>query len=347
MLLDPRGPLVIRPRYLPFVAGWLVQLALATRPAKIAKTARVLGGLLDIAEEAFQPLLRFSGANHLVRSPGRLMLYSTDAGYANSAALRAEWERRGIKFEKLGIDETLHLEPALAPAFKHALFLPGTSSVTDPQALVERFARAFVQGDGRIVRQAVGELRLVEGRRHVITESASFPTDIAVVAAGAWSKRLCDRLGLRIPLETERGYHLMFPPLTPSLNRSVMWADQYIHLVPMANGVRLGSGVEFAGLDAPPDFRRIYRLAQLARQMFPTLDITPRSEWLGFRPSLPDSLPVMGWVPRHNDLILCFGHHHLGLTLGPVSGKIVADLVAGRDPPVDIAPFRVERSFFR
>ena len=347
MLCDPYGPLVIRPSYLPFVAGWLVQLALATRPAKIAHTSRALGSLLGIAEAAFQPLLRLAKAEDLIQSPGRLLLYSTDATYSRSADARAEWKRRGIRFEELGVGEVLELEPVLAPVFKHAVFMPDSSVVINPQGLVQRFASTFVQAGGRIIRQAVRDLRHIKSQRHVVTDSASYPADLAIVAAGAWSKPLCDRLGVRIPLESERGYHLMFPALTRPLNRGVLWADKFVHLVPMATGVRLTSGVEFAGLNAPPDFRRIYRLAQLARKLLPTLGTEPSSEWLGFRPSLPDALPVIGAVPGHEDVILCFGHQHVGLTLGPISGKIVADLVAGRNPAVDMAPFRVQRSFIR
>lgn len=345
MLRDPYGPLVIRPAYLPSVAGWLIKLALATRPAKITSTSNALGSLLDLAEDAYRPLLRLAKAEDLVRSPGRLMLYSNDAAYARGAQARAEWKRRGIRFEELGVREVLELEPALAPVFKRAVFMPDSSVVINPHALVQRFASAFVQAGGRIVRQAVSELRRVAGHRHVITNAGSYPTDLAIVAAGSWSKPLCDRLGIRIPLESERGYHLMFPALTRPLTRGVL-TDKFVHLVPMAMGVRLTSGVEFAGLNAPPDFRRIYRIAQLARELLPELGTTPTSEWLGFRPSLPDALPVIGSVPGHEDLILCFGHQHIGLTLGPISGKIVADLVAGRDPPVDTSPFRVHRSFF-
>ena len=346
MLRDPYGPLVIRPSYLPFVAGWLIKLALATRPAKIASTSRALGSLLDLAEDAFQPLLRVAKAEDLIRSRGRLLLYSTDAAYARAAHARAEWQRRGIRFEELGVQEVIELEPALAPVFKRAVFMPDSSVIINPQALVQRFAAAFVTAGGRIVRQAVSELRRIADRRHVITDAGSYPTELGIIAAGSWSKPLCDRLGIRIPLESERGYHLMFPALARPLTRGVL-TDKFIHLVPMATGVRLTSGVEFAGLEAPPDYRRIYRLAQMARELLPELGSAPVSEWLGFRPSLPDALPVIGSVPGHEDLILCFGHQHVGLTLGPISGKIVADLVAGRDPPVDMAPFRVQRSFFR
>lgn len=347
MLRDPFGPLVIRPNYLPFVSGWLIRLALATRPSKIVNTSKALASLLDIAEDAFQPLLRMAKCEDLIRSRGRLMLYSNDAAFDRGANARREWKRRDIRFEELEVDRVLELEPALAPVFKRAIFMPDASVIIDPQAFVQRLASTFVNAGGRIVTESVNEVRRTAGRRHVVTSTGKYLVDLAVIAAGAWSKRLCDPLGFRMPLESERGYHLMFDAPKLPLNRGVLWADKFIHLVPMATGLRLTSGVELAGLNAPPDYRRIYRLAEMARKLVPELGAAPASEWLGFRPSMPDALPVIGPVPGHEDVILCFGHQHIGLTTGPISGKIVSDLVAGRRPPVDIAPFRVQRSFIR
>jgi D-amino-acid dehydrogenase len=347
MLCDRYGPLVIRPAYLPHLALWLTRLALATRPQKIASTSGALGSLLDRAEEAYQPLLQLSESSDLVRKSGRMLVYSTEAGFKGSEPARAEWHRRGIHFTSLTPHEARELEPAIGPACKHALLVPGCSCVINPQLLVQRFAGAFARAGGRFVRQGVHRIERRSGQLEVTTDTGRYPVDVAVIAAGARSKSLCDSLGVSVPLDTERGYHLMFAPAALALNRPVLWADRYIHLVPMTTGIRLTSGIEFAGLDAPPDFRRIHRLARLAKEMFPTLDNTPVSEWLGFRPTLPDSLPAIGKLPGHQDVIACFGHQHLGLTLGPLSGRIVADLVAGRDPPVNLTPFRVPRSYIR
>jgi len=344
MLLDPYGPLVIRPAYLPRIAPWLARLAMATRPAKMLSTARALGALLDLALESFTRLAADAGAADLLVARGRLAVYATEAGYVGSTSQRAEWQRRGTPFRIVTVGEARDMEPALAPVFVRGLFLPGGAFVVEPQEIVRRFARTFSDRGGRIVRAPVGALRRRAGRRELVTAAGVHTTDLVVVAAGAWSGSFVGQLGISLPLDTERGYHVMFPTSDPPLSRPVLWADQYLHLVPMSQGVRMTTGVEFAGLHAPGDFRRVRRQAQLARRLLPRLAAEPGSEWLGFRPSLPDSLPVIGSVPGHGDVYFCFGHHHLGLTLGPLSGSIVADLVAGRPPPVDMEPYAVCRA---
>lgn len=345
MLLDPYGPLVIRPFYLPRIATWLGRLALASRPGKMVATARALGALLDLALKSFRRLAADTRADDLVIERGRLAVYATEAGYLGSTGLREEWQRRGVAFRTVSVGEVREMEPALAPVFMHGLFLPGGAFVVDPQAIVRRFARTFSDRGGRIVRAPVGTLRRYDGRRELVTPAGVHRTDVVVVAAGAWSGPFAGQLGISLPLDTERGYHVMFPATDPTLSRPVLWADRYLHLVPMAQGVRMTTGVEFAGLNAPGDFRRVRRQAHLARRLVPGLAAEPDSEWLGFRPSLPDSLPVIGSVPGHGDVYFCFGHHHLGLTLGPLSGSIVADLVAGRPPPVDMEPYAVCRAY--
>ena len=347
MLLDPYGPLQLRARYLPALAPWLIRLALATRRDKIVSSTHALGKLLDHAEDSYQPLIRISSAHDLVSSPGRLLIYSTAAAYDGAAAGRAEWDRRSFDYEKLDANQVREIETSLkGRIFQFGTYFRKTSHVSNPQALVQRFVSAFVANGGNIVKRHVRAIGKREGRRCVVTDTGERATDTVVIAAGAWSKALCRSVGVNVPLESERGYHLMFPAVSPELKRSVLWADKYVHLVPIAGGVRLTSGVELASNDAPADFRRIYKLAELARQLMPALAVEPTSKWLGLRPSLPDSLPIMGRAPAHRDVILCFGHQHLGLTMGPISGRIIADIVSEREPPVDITPFRVDRSFF-
>jgi D-amino-acid dehydrogenase len=214
--------------------------------------------------------------------------------------------------------------------------------VVNPKRLVAALAGAFAADGGAIVRERATGFEL-GGRRAVVTEASRHPADAIVLAAGAWSGPLAAALGARVPLDTERGYHAMFPAAEPGLARPALWWDAAINLVPMEHGLRLTSGVEFAGLDAPPDYRRIDRLARRARAMLPSLAAAPQSRWLGFRPSLPDSLPVLGASARREGVYFAFGHQHLGVTLGAVSGRIVADLVAGRDPGIELAPYRAER----
>jgi glycine/D-amino acid oxidase-like deaminating enzyme len=166
---------------------------------------------------------------------------------------------------------------------------------------------------------------------------------VIVLTAGAWSRGLARQLGARVPLDTERGYHLMLPPVEPGLGRPTIHGERSFSLCPMEHGTRLTSQVEFAGLDAPPDYRRVRGLLGAAKRMLPGLEAEERSAWLGFRPSLPDSLPAIGPVPGRPGIYLGFGHGHLGLTQGPVTGRILADLIAGRDPGIDMTPYRPDR----
>lgn len=343
MLLDPCGPVRLRWRYLPWIAPWLWKLVRATRAARVEAIATALAALLGSAEEAHRDLLREAGAADLLRHRGWLKVFETEAGFARMAAECRLMQQHGIRFDVLEEGEIRQLEPALAPIFRRALLFPDCGSVVNPKRLVLTLARAFAADGGTILGETVTGFDLRDGERAVLTKTRRHPAESIVLAAGAWSRPLAAALGARVPLDTERGYHLMFDASAARLSRPILWGEPYINLVPMEEGLRLTSGVEFGGLAAPPDYRWIERLGGLARRMLPGLAATPRSRWLGFRPSLPDSLPVLGRSPRHRDVYFAFGHQHLGVTLGAVTGRIVANLVAGRDPGIDLNPYRAER----
>src|SRR5579875_1427114 len=327
MLLDPEGPVVLRWRYLPRIAPWLIRLIAAARPQRVERPAAALAALLAGAMPAYDALLAEVGAGDLVRRPGWLKVYASARAFAATAPERELLRRHGVRFEVLTAAQIRQLEPALAPLFGHGLFFPDCGLVLNPKRLVDTLARAFVAGGGRLLRERATGFA-IDGDKAVLTEHSRHPCEAIVLAAGAWSRPLAARLGARVPLDTERGYHLMFETPEPSLGRPAQWGEHYFNLVPMEHGLRLTSGVEFA---------------RLARIMLPSLSSEPRSRWLGFRPSLPDSLPVLGRSARHADVYFAFGHQHLGLTLAAVSGRIIADLVAGRDPGLDLSPYRAER----
>jgi D-amino-acid dehydrogenase len=343
MLFDPHGPLRLRWRYLPWIMPWLWQLVRATGPARVEEIAAALAPLLARAEAAHRDLLREAGAGELLRHRGWLKVFETEEGLAETAAERDLMQKHGVRFDILGEGEIRQLEPGLAPIFRRALFFPDCGSVANPKRLVLSLAQAFAADGGSILHDSVTGFDLAEGRRAALTETGRHPAEAIVLAAGAWSRPLAAALGARVPLDTERGYHLMFDAGEAQLSRPTLWGEHYINLVPMEHGLRMTSGVEFGGLALPPDYRWVERLGGLARRMLPGLAAEPRSRWLGFRPSLPDSLPVLGRSPRHRDVYFAFGHQHLGVTLGAVTGHVVADLLAGRDPGIDLAPYRAER----
>ena len=343
LLFDRDGPVRLRLAYLPRIAPWLLRVLLAARPDRVEKISTALAALLDHANDAYGELLRLGDAAAFYRRTGWLKVYSTEAAFDQSAEERDLMRWHGVRFDILSGGEVRHMEPELAPIFVRGMFFPDCGLVLNPERLVATLAATFRERGGVIQREAARRFGAAGRQREVITERARYTADAVVVAAGAWSGPLARALGARVPLDTERGYHLMFDMPEPGLRRPTLWGNHGFNLAPMETGLRLTSGVEFGGLDAPPNYRPIERLAGLAQTMLPGLTAQPRSRWMGFRPSLPDSLPVLGRSARQDGVYFAFGHQHLGLTLGAVSGRIIADLVAGREPGLDLAPYRAER----
>lgn len=344
MLLDPLGPLTVRWSYLPRIAPWLLRLLRESRPDRVEAISIALNDLLMPADAAWLEMARLAGVEDLLRPSGWLKVYESDAGLAATQAERDLLTRRGRPFELLDADALRQLQPALAPIFKHGVLHTPNRFVANPGRATAAIARAFLDGGGQIEKQEVVALEPGAAAHRVRTGTGkTLAAEVIVLAAGAWSRGLAQQLGAKVPLDTERGYHLMLPPAEPGLAGPVVHGERHFVLAPMEEGVRLTTQVEFAGLAAPPDYRRARSLLPEARRMLPSLRTEERSAWLGYRPSMPDSKPVIGPAPRHGNVFFAFGHGHLGLTMGPVTGRLIADLVAGRDPGLDLAPFRADR----
>lgn len=340
-LLDPAGPLAIRPAYLLRLAPWLLRLIRAGRADRVDAQARALHGLIGPCLHLLVPWLQEIGAGGLVRSTGSLVVYRSEASWAADQAGRDLRRELGIPFQELARDGLLALDPALGPAAFRGLHFPENGHVLDPQRLVEALAEAFVRQGGEIVRTGARDFAIEAGRlTGVVTQGGTLKADAAVIAAGAFSAPLARAAGEIVPLESERGYHAMLSgakgPHWPTVD-----ATAKIVATPMQTGVRLTGTVEFAGLRAPPDWRRAQALLGLGRQLYPGLadGTAPVSLWMGHRPSLPDSLPAIGRASRCRDIVLAFGHGHLGLTAAPKTAEVVTDLLAGRSPALDLAPF--------
>lgn len=342
MLFDPAGPLSIRWRYLPKLAGWLARFARHSTRAEVERISRALHLLLDRAHEGYAPLLRDIDSASLVRSKGCLYLFGTDAEFDAAAADLALKARRGVAVEVLGRDAVRQMEPAIAPVYAKAVYFPDATHTIDPGALTLDLADLFRRQGGRILCDSVERIEVVDGRAtRAVTAGGDIRGDQFVLAAGAWSRTLAATLGDRVPLDTERGYHVMIPR-RDVVARPVAWSRGGFYLTPMVEGLRVAGTVELAGLKRPPDPRRLRRLVAGARHLVPDLP-EPVSEWMGFRPSMPDSLPVVGRSPTVANAIHAFGHGHLGLTLAGITGRIVADLAAGRAADPDIGAFAPDR----
>ena len=345
MLLDPMHPVRIRWLYLPRLAPWLTRFLLAGRPGRVTEIARALMPLVTRAYDAHRELVELAGVHDVARPVGWLKVYEKESGFAGSALERRLMTEQGIKFDVLNPDELRQLEPNLAPRYVKGLFQPDSAFVSQPIRLVEGFVRHFLGAGGHIFQERVRTLVPVEGRGVCVrSELGIRQFDIVVVAAGAWSRELAAQIGDRISLDTERGYHLNIEPgESGELRRPVVFPERWFALAPMQDGYRLTSGIELAGLHAPPDFSSIYKLLPSAREALPGLSDRVTREWIGYRPSTPDSLPVIGRSPRCASVIYAFGHGHLGMTLGPITGRLATALASGRQPEIDLAPYRPDR----
>jgi len=340
-LLDPLGPLTVRWSHLPTVLPWLLRFVRHSQPAEVVRIATALRGLLAPIFESYEPLLAHAGAQALLRRTGCLYVYS-------SREVAAQWKwgmdlRRslGVALRDVDRDELESLEPDLKGAFRFGILAPENGSTVDPSAMVKALqARCLADGAAHLKRRVTG-FAMRDGLVRALRLEGAEPLEVdgVVVAAGAWSAGLAAQLGARVPLETQRGYHVTVTSSNLGLRHTVMAVEHNLMVNPMAMGLRLAGSVELAGLRAAPNYARADVLLRKGRELFPHLDASETTQWMGHRPCLPDSLPVIGRAPRAENAWLGFGHGHVGMCGGATTGRELAHLVAGRAPQVDLAPF--------
>lgn len=344
-LLDPLGPLSIAPAYLPRIAPWLFHFWRASFPERVKASAAAQAALMDLSIGETDAMLAAAGATDMLRSDGVLHLYESEA---ELAASQPGWQARadhGIAFTHLhGAQAIAELQPGLSSTLVAATFLPAWKTVTDPLLLTLAIARRFTELGGRLRRaEALALEPAAEGVVVPVAGAQRMTAQHVVVAAGAWSHRLARTLGERIPLETERGYNTTLPVTAFDLKRQLTFGGHGFVVTPLSCGVRVGGAVELAGLDAPPNYGRSEVLLAKAKRFMPGLATEGGTQWMGFRPSLPDSLPAIGAAARDARVTYAFGHGHLGLTQAASTARLVADLMAGRPSALDLAPFRPQR----
>lgn len=349
MLLDPLGPLAIRWTYLPQITPWLLRFVAASRPAEVERLSIALRSLMVGTFDAFKPLLEIAEAEDMLQRRGRIAVYETEAHFAAAQPIIELQRRRGVECEVLKPEELRQLEPALAPGFHRGVFYPNDGHTVNNFRLVQVLAAAFTREGGEILREEVRGFEFGaangagEGPSAVVTEAASRPCDAVVLAAGAWSRPLARQLGENPPLDTERGYHMHLPN-PGGAPRIPVYSTTYGFIsTPLEHGLRLAGTVELGGLEAEPNWKRAEVLLKHAKRFFPEVDTTDAKPWMGFRPSMPDSVPVISQGRRHRNAYFAFGHGHCGLMLSARTGQLIAHLVAGRDPGIDMAPYRVDR----
>jgi glycine/D-amino acid oxidase-like deaminating enzyme len=345
MMLDPDAALTVRPSYLLTAAPWLWRFVRSATPERVEAVAAALGALNGQAVERHKAMMRDVGAPELIQENGQLYLYRSKAQLAKDAVAWDLRRRHGVRLDELGEADLRVLEPDVGEDYKLAMFIPHGGHCADPLRQAEAVADAIRRGGGTFLETTVERL-ILEGARivGVSTPRGEQRADHVVVAAGAWSAGLLRSLGYRVPLESQRGYHVEFSAPGVSISRPLAPADRKVFLTPMNGRLRVAGSVEFAGLTRPPTRRRGDLLLDDVRAVFPSADFSkPSPYWMGHRPCLPDSLPVIGRAPRHDGLWLAFGHGHLGLTGSAPTGHLVAELVAGGRPNIDVRPYALAR----
>ena len=343
-LLDPLGPLHLRWSYLPRALPWLLRYVLASREAQVRRISAALSQLNGPTFDAYGPLLAEAGLEHLFKRNGQLFVYHRRESLERDA-LTVELKRTsGLSVDVLNGDEIRQLEPTLAPVFEAGLLIPDNGQCTNPFGLVQGLAAHFQQSGGTLLRREVrGFEPGPNGPRALLTDDGTLPVDQLVIAAGAFSAPLTHALGHRVPLESHRGYHVTLTDPGEVPRRVVFPVDYSFAISPMVMGLRFAGTVEIAGLEAPPNYARAETLLKIGKRLLRNVSTDSYTQWMGHRPCTPDSLPVLGRSPRHRNVLFAFGHGHQGLLGASKTGQVIAELATGREPSIDLDPFRIER----
>jgi len=344
MLLDPQHPLSLRWRDLPELIAWFRRYssyAPAEHALRISKAGAALSaGVFD----AYDTLLRDAGTQDIVTKRGRLFVWSTEAGWQKDQYGLQIRRQRGIHLDELSGDQAREMEPALGPIVLRGAYAPNAGHIVNPYRLVTTLAALLHAKGGDIRRESVRDIELAaDGAPSVVTDQGHHPADQVGLAAGVWSREFATRLGTRIPLVAERGYHAMLPQPGIEMKISTLWEERKVIFTPMEHGLRASGIAEFAVRDAPPRYALAERLKRSALALIPGLNDSGNTLWMGRRPVTPDYLPVIGRAPRHPRVIFAFGHGHSGYNLSPATGRLVGEIAAGRTPNIDIGPYRPDR----
>lgn len=330
--------------HLPWIAPWLLAFRAASRPDRLIETAHLMRPLMARAVAEHEALAGEAGAERHLSRNGWLKLYRSDAAFAAlepELDLAAQFGIANVPLDRAG---TLALEPALAPVFHHAVHWTGAVSVNNPLALTRAYAARFVVLGGIMLS---GDARtLHRGDPYWRLDTAAGPLDArdVVIALGPWTPDVLTPLGVRLPLAVKRGYHRHYRPRgNAALGRPVLDAENGYVLAPMEQGIRLTTGVEFAPRDATPTPVQVDRVLPAARALFPLDGPVEPQPWMGARPCFPDSRPVISRAPNQRGLWFAFGHAHWGLTLGPATGRLMAEMITGATPFCDPKPYSADR----
>lgn len=343
-MLDPEGPVRVRPSYMPRLIPWFLRFIAASRPAKLRALEAQGAALCARALDDTMALLRETGLEDQISTEGCLSLYTDEAEFRRDREHIEILERYGFPHEVIDRPTIKALEPELSDRIGMAVRFPQNRSIKDPYKLVLALADRFTGLGGRIEKGDVtGFTRSDRIRDVVLKDGRRLHADEVVICAGAFSAKLAAGLGEPIPLETERGYHTQIMAPGISMKHSIIWPARAFMVTPTAGGIRVGGTVEMAGLDAPPDYRRSKVTVRRAREALPNLTCEDFTEWMGHRPALPDTVPILSASAKTPGLFYATGHGHLGLTYAATTARLMGELISGARPSLDLTPYRINR----
>jgi D-amino-acid dehydrogenase len=343
-LMDPLGPLTVRPAYAVKILPWMLRFMAASNHSRMKRSTQALAALNAEAWPSWERLWRVSGTHNQVRKDGCLELFDTVSSLKDAHSGWEEQRAFGIDVQELDLTAIRDMEPALSDRVVGGALVPEWAQVDDPKLLCLSLAD-WLKSQG--VSFDVGDVVNVQsgssGPELTLADGRTVHPDRLVIACGAWSKKLAAQLGDKIPLDTERGYNITIPEPGVTVNRFIMLPGHGFVLSPLSTGLRVGGAVEFGGLDLPENWKRVDAMVAKARRFFPDLKTEGGKRWMGFRPSIPDSLPVIGPALQADGVFYAFGHAHHGLTEAAVTGEMITDMIDGATPSVDPNPFRADR----
>lgn len=343
-LLDPLGPLSVPLSYAPRMAPWMAQFARACLPAAHAASTAAQAALMTLAKAESEPMFAEAGLSDHLRREGALYLYAGQRAFDAAAPVWRVRTQHGVDFEPVSGERLADLQPGLGARYTHAMFVPDWLMVSEPFEVTKALGEQTVS-QGAVFREGkvVGLQPNDEAIAITLDDGTSLAARQAILAGGAWSGKLVAQLGDCMPLEAERGYNTTLPADAFDLKRQLVLPNDGYVITPLSSGIRVGGAAEFAGLKRPPDFRRSDMMLKKSQAVMQGLKTQGGKRWMGFRPSLPDTLPVIGRSSASPRILYAFGHGHLGLTQCAATAILVRDLALGSPSAIDLHPYRAER----
>ena len=343
-LLDDNAPLVIKGRYFPKALPWLARFAYQSRTSRVRQISKALVALNSPTFDAYQPLLEDAGLTQLFHRSGQLFLYRNRQNMDKDTLTHELRCKGGASIEFLDAEEIREIEPAITPIFEAGYLMPDNGHCSDPFGLASGLVKMFVNKGGVLIMDDVLDFIFdADSVSGLSTSSGVLDTRRVVIAAGVWSKTLCERLGFPVPLMSHRGYHATIENSNVSLRHMCFPVDDKFAITPMSMGLRIAGTVEFAGLDDPPNYERVDKMVKSCHAILNGFNSEYYSEWMGHRPCLPDSLPIIGESQKHPNIFFAFGHGHQGLVGASQTGKVIAEIARGAAPSMKLAPYSIDR----